>query len=240
VIDDLLDARDDLEALLDQALPAVEARPRAETAEMLAVLLVAPLRRSGPDTRLRRLVVRRLAQRGTAAAAAVLEAIAALADADTAARAQAARAGLPAGGIEGIGGLALERGWRLEVPEPVSGLAAVVRRPGEPGARLLKLWLEPGEGAQLDGLLAGGFTDPLDDRRLERERDRFARAGGGALGPELDAAGAAAEIDALVRRAAELRVPLAEAMGLSIAQLRRAAGSPEWPEFEVLVTPDGG
>jgi hypothetical protein len=236
MIDDLLDARDDLDALLDQALPAVEARPRAETAEMLAVLLVAPLRRGGPEARLRRLVVRRLAQRGTPAAAAVLEAVAALADADTAARAQTAREGLPAGGIEGIGALALERGWRVEAPEPAAGLAAIVRRPGEPGARLLKLWLEPAEGDR-DGLLAGGFTDPLDDRRLERERDRFARAGDGELGPELDAAAAAAAVDALVRRAAEAGVSLAEALGLSIPQLRRAAGSPEWPDFDVLVPP---
>jgi hypothetical protein len=200
---------------------------------------VAPLRRSGPDARLRRLVVRRLAQRGTSEAAAVLEAIAALADADTAARAEAARAALPPGGIEGIGALVLERGWRLDTAPPVRGVAAVVRRPGEPGPRLLKLWLEPGEGARLDGLLAGGFTDPLDDRRLERERDRFARAGGGAPGPELDAATVAAEVDAVVRAAAELRLPLAEALGLSIAQLRRAAGSPDWPDFEVLVTPEG-
>jgi hypothetical protein len=234
VIDDLLDARDDLEALLDQALPAVEARPHAETAEMLAVLLVAPLRRSGPDERLRRLVVRRLAQRGTAAAAAVLEAIAALGDADTAARAEAARAELPPGGIEGIGALALERGWSVQAPEPAAGLAAIVRRPGEPGGRLLKLWLEPGDAGR-DGLLAGGFTDPQDDRRLERERDRFVRAGSGELGPELDAAEAAAEIDALVRRAAELGAPLAEALGLSIAQLRRAAGGLDWPAFDVLV-----
>jgi hypothetical protein len=239
VIDDLLDARDDLEALLDQALPAVQARPRAETAEMLAVLLVAPLRRSGPDARLRRLVVRRLARRATSEAAAVLEAIAALADADTAARAEAARDGLPPGGIDGIGALVLERGWRIDTAPPVAGLAAIVRRPGEPGARLLKLWLEPGEGERLDGMLAGGFTDPMDDRRLERERDRFARAGGGSLGPELDAAMAAAEVDAIVRSAAELRLPLAEALGLSIAQLRRAAGSPDWPAFEVLVTPEG-
>jgi hypothetical protein len=238
MIDDLLDARDQLEALLDQVLPALEARPRAETAEMLAVLLVGPLRRAGPDTRLRRLVVRRLAQRGTPAAAAVLEAIAALADADTAARAAAAIETQPAAAIAGIGALALERGWTLEAQPPGAGLAAVVRRPGETGARLLKLWLEPGEGGGDDGLLAGGFTDPLDDRRLQRERERFVRAAGAPAGPELDAAEVAAELDRIVRSAAGLGVPLAEALALSIAQLRRAAGAPEWPDFDVQVSSD--
>jgi hypothetical protein len=236
MIDDLLDSRDQLEALLDHALPALEARPHAEAAEMLAVLLVGPLRRGGPDQRLRRLVVRRLAQRATPQAAAVLEGIAALADADTAARAAAALEHGPAGTIEGIGAMALERAWRLEVEPPSEGLAAVVRRPGEPGARLLKLWLEPGDGER-DGLLAGGWTDPQDDRRLERERERFARAGDGPLGPELDAAAAAAEIDAMVRRAAALGLPLAEDLALVIAPLRRAAGSPDWPAFDVVLPP---
>jgi hypothetical protein len=238
MIDDLLDDRDRLAALLDQALPALDARPGAEAAEVLAVLLVAPLRRTGPSDRLRRLVVRGLEARATPAATAVLEAIAALGDADTARRAGEALGRVRelgvAGAIEGIGAMAFERGWVLDVPAGAEALAAAVRRPGEPHARLLKLWLEPGA----EGLFAGGWTDPIDERRLERERDRFARLGEGTLGPELDAAGAALAVDRLVRRAAELDVPLAEGVALVIAQLRRAAGEPEWPPFEVVATPE--
>jgi hypothetical protein len=238
MIDDLLDDRDRLEALLDQALPALDARPGAEAAEVLAVLLVAPLRRTGPSDRLRRLVVRGLEARGAPAAAAVLEAIAALGDADTARRAGEAlervrKLGVQ-GMIEGIGAMAFERGWVLDVPAGAEALAAAVRRPGEPHARLLKLWLEPGG----EGLFAGGWTDPIDERRLERERDRFAKLGEGTLGPELDAAGAGQAVDRLVRRAAELDVPLAEGVALVIAQLRRAAGEPEWPAFDVVATPE--
>jgi hypothetical protein len=238
MIDDLLDDRDRLEALLDQALPALDARPRAEAAEVLAVLLVAPLRRTGPSDRLRRLVVRGLEARGAPAAAAVLEAIAALGDPDTARRAGEALERVRKLGvhstIEGIGAMAFERGWVLDVPAGAAALAAAVRRPAEPHARLLKLWLEPGP----DGLFAGGWTDPIDERRLERERDRFAKLGDGTLGPELDAAGAGQAVDRLVRRAAELDVPLAEGVALVIAQLRRAAGEPEWPAFEVVTTPE--
>ena len=43
----------------------------------------------------------------------------------------------------------------------------------------------------------------------------------------LDAQGAIAELDRLVRRTAELDLPLAEGVALVIAQLRRAAGRPE-------------
>jgi hypothetical protein len=243
VIDDLLDARDKLQTLLDQALPALEARPRAEAAEILAVLLVAPLRRTGPTDRMRRLVVRGIEARGTAVAASVLEAVAALADADTARRATDALERLQAGGvtpaIEGIGAMGFERGWTLAVPEPAEALAAVVRRPGEPHPRLLKLWLEPGD-ERSTGLFAGGWTDPFDGRRLEKERDRFAKAGRGELGPELDADGVANAVDALVRRAGELQLPLAEGVALVIAQLRRAAGGPEWPAFDVVATPQQG
>jgi hypothetical protein len=248
VIDDLLDARDDLDRLLDQALPALEGRPGAEATEVLAVLLVAPLRRTGPSARLRRLVVRGLERRATPVAASVLEAVAALGDADTARRAGEAlerlRARGAVGAIEGIGATALEDGWRVAAPAPAEAFAAVVRRPGEPGGRLLKLWLEPGEG-ELAGLLAGGWTEPADERRLDKERDRFARlaatggAGEGAPGAEpLDARAAAAELDRLVRRAGELDVPLAEGVALVIAQLHRAAGSPEWPAFDVVAVPE--
>jgi hypothetical protein len=234
MIDDLLDARDDLEHLLDAALPALEARPLAEGAEMLAVLLVAPLRRGGPSEPLRRLVVRRLAARGTPEAIAVLAAIAALGDGDTAARARKALdAAATAPAIAGIGGMAFEQGWRIDPGATGEGLAARMRRPGEPGARLMKLWLEPGE------MLAGGWTDPLDDRRLERERIRFARAAGGSgEEPALDAAATVAEVDRIVRRAADLGLPLAEGVALVIAQLRHAAGGPEWPPFAVLATPE--
>jgi hypothetical protein len=237
MIDDLLDARDKLEALLDQALPALDARPGAEAAEVLAVLLVAPLRRAGPTDRMRRLVVRGLEARGTPAGAAVLEAIAALADGDAARRAAEALGRLREQGvepvIEGIGAIAFQRGWVLDVPAGAEALAAAVRRPGEPHARMLKLWLEPGD----DGLFAGGWTDPIDERRLEKERDRFAKAGEGTVGPELDADGTRDAVDRIVRRAAELDVPMAEGVALVIPQLRRAAGAPDWPAFEVVVTP---
>jgi hypothetical protein len=241
VIDDLLDARDDLDRLLDEALPALAARPSAEAAEVLAVLLVAPLRRTGPSERLRRLVVRGLEARGTPEAASVLEAIAALADPDIAARAAAARERLDvAGSIEGIGTVGIEGGWHVAAPEPAEALAVVVRRPGEPGARLVKLWLEPGD------VLAGGWTEPLDERRLGKERERFARmaatAGGTSEGEPradtLDAAEATAELDRLMRRAGELGVPVAEGVALVAAQLRRAAGGPEWPSFDVISVPE--
>jgi hypothetical protein len=186
---------------------------------------------------MRRLVVRGLEARATPPAAALLEAIVALADDDTARRAGEALGRLREQGVEpaveGIGTTVLERGWVLDVPAGAEAFAAAVRRPEERSARLLKLWLEPGD----ERLFAGGWTDPLDERRLEKERDRFAKAGDGTLGPELDAAGAAEAIDRLVRRAAELDAPLAEGVALIIAQLRRAAGSPDWPEFEVVTTP---
>jgi hypothetical protein len=245
LIDDLLDARDNLDELLDQALPALAARPSAEAAEVLAVLLVAPLRLTGPTDRMRRLVVRGLASRGTPEAAAVLDAIAALGDPDTARRAAEARARLAAvTEIEGIGEVAIDSGWSVPAPPPAEALAAVVRRPGEPGARLLKLWLEP------DGLLAGGWTDVLDERRLGKERERFARmavAGNESIAEpdetatgarELDREAAIAELDRLVRRTADLELPLAEGVALVIAQLRRAAGSPEWPAFAVVAVPE--
>jgi hypothetical protein len=249
VIDDLLDARDDLDGLLDEALPALAARPSAEGAEVLAVLLIAPLRRTGPDARLRRLVVRRLEARASAEAAAVLEAIAALGDADTAHRAGLALERLAGQGVRpgiaGIGETALLEGWRAELP-PAEGLAVRVRRPGEAGDRLLKLWLEPGEERQR-GLLAGGWTEPLDDRRLDKDRRRFARMAATSAGSDehldaqpLDAAAAAAAVDALVRRAAELGLPLSEGVALVLAQVRRAAGSPDWPEFDVLAVPGEG
>jgi hypothetical protein len=242
VIDDLLDARDTLDQLLDEALPALAARPNAEAAEVLAVLLVAPLRRTGPTDRMRRLVVRGLETRGTPEAAAVLEAIAALGDPDTARRAAEARARVAvATGIEGIAATAIETGWAVAAPEPAEAFAAVVRRPGEPGPRLLKLWLEP------DAVLAGGWTDPLDDRKLAKERDRFARmaASDGSEGEgdeprtrALDHDAAVAELDRLVRRTAELDLPLAEGVALVIAQLRLAAGEPEWPAFDVVAVPE--
>jgi hypothetical protein len=243
VIDDLLDARDDLDKLLDQALPALAARPNAEAVEVLAVLLVAPLRRTGPTDRLRRLVVRGLEGRATPEAAAVLEAIAALGDGDTAQRAADALGRLRERGVSpsvaGIGATAIEAGWTVRAPEPAEALAAVVRRPGEPGGRLLKLWLEP------DGLLAGGWTEPLDDRKAAKERERFARmaasAGEGDGEPEahaLDVDATIAELDRLVRRTAELELPLAEGVALILAQLRRAAGGPEWPAFDVVAVPE--
>jgi hypothetical protein len=236
VIDDLLDARDNLDQLLDQALPALAARPNAEAAEVLAVLLVAPLRKTGPDDRMRRLVVRGLETRGTPEAAAVLEAIAALGDDGTAGRAAGALDRLSATpGIEGIGATAIEHGWKVSAPAPAEALAAVVRRPGEPGARLLKLWLEPG------AVLAGGWTEPEDDRRLEKERERFVRSAGegGEPGSEpLDAQATIAALDALVRRTAELELPLAEGVALVIAQLRRASGGPDWPGFDVVAVPE--
>jgi hypothetical protein len=236
VIDDLLDARDDLDKLLDQALPALAARPNAEAVEVLAVLLVAPLRRTGPTDRLRRLVVRGLEGRATPEAAAVLEAIAALGDDDVAMRAAAAldRLGI-ATPIEGIGGTAIETGWQVTAPEPAEAFAAVVRRPGEPGARLLKLWLEPG------GLLAGGWTEPMDERRVDKERERFVRMAGEGMTPgaeALDHEATVAELDRIVRRTAELDLPLAEGVALILAQLRRAAGGPEWPSFDVVAVPE--
>lgn len=249
MIDDLLDARDELDKLLDQALPALAERPNAEAAEVLAVLLVAPLRRTGPTDRMRRLVVRGLETRATPTSAAVLEAVAALAEPDTARRAAEALGRLHErgvhGDIDGVGATVLEEGWIVRAPEPAEAFAAVVRRPGEPGARLLKLWLEPGEGATA-GLLAGGWTEPADDRRLAKERERFSRmsaTAGSGEGDEpqartLDAAGAAAELDRLVQRAGELGVPLAEGVALVIAQLRRAAGEPEWPAFDVVAVPE--
>jgi hypothetical protein len=249
VIDDLLAARDDLGRLLDQALPALAARPGAEAAEVLAVLLVGPLRRTGPSDRMRRLVVRGLEARATPEATSVLEAIAAIGDPDTAGRAAAAVERLRergvSGAIEGIGEIAIERGWSVPAPPPAEALAAVVRRPGEPGAGMLKLWLEPGEPGAA-GLLAGGWTDPLDERRLEKERERFARmAGTAGAGEEpagdpgeLDAPQAIAALDRLVRRAGELELPLAEGVALVIAQLRLAAGSPEWPGFDIVAVPE--
>jgi hypothetical protein len=245
VIDDLLDARDDLDRLLDQALPALAARPNAEAVEVLAVLLVAPQRRTGPTDRLRRLVVRGLESRATPEAAAVLEAIAALGDDATAGRAAGALDRLGAAGvrstIEGIGGTAIEAGWAVNAPGDAEAMAALVRRPGEPGGRLLKLWLEPG------GLLAGGWTEPLDERKLDKERERFARMaaeggdGSDATEPEarpLDAEATVAELDRIVRRTGELGLPLAEGVALVIAQLRRAAGRPEWPAFDVVAVPE--
>jgi hypothetical protein len=239
VIDDLLDARDDLERLLDQALPALDARPTSEGAEVLAVLLTAPHRRTGPDARLRRLVVRRLEQRASPSAAAVLAGVAALADADTARRAgealdRLAQAGVtPA--ITGIGETALGEGWRAE-RAPAEGLAARVRRAGEPGERLLKLWLEPGEPGQR-GVLAGGWTDPLEPKRLDKDRERFLRTAGVAEAETLDADEAAAALDALVRRAGELGLALSEGVALVLAQLRGAAGGPDWPDFDVVAEP---
>jgi hypothetical protein len=236
VIDDLLDARDNLDQLLDQALPALAARPNAEAAEVLAVLLVAPLRRTGPDERMRRLVVRGLENRATPEAAAVLEAIAALADDGTALRAAGALDRLAThGSIEGIGATAIEHGWNVRAPAPAEAMAAIVRRPGEPGARMLKLWLEPG------GLLAGGWTEPEDDRRLEKERVRFVRTAGGEGEPgaePLDAQATIAALDRIVRRTAELGLPLAEGVALVIAQLRRASGGPDWPAFDVVAVPE--
>jgi hypothetical protein len=249
VLDDLLDARDDLEGVLDEALPALAARPSAEGAEVLAVLLTAPGRRTGPDARLRRLVVRRLESRAGAEAAAVLEAVAALADADTAHRAGLALERLGARGVHaaipGIGATELVEGWRTELP-PAEGLAVRVRRPGERGERLLKLWLEPGDADQR-GLLAGGWTEPLDARRLEKDRQRFERMAAASTDAQdppdaqpLDAAGATAAVDAIVRRAAELGLALSEGVALVLAQVRRAAGGPEWPEFDVLALPGEG
>jgi hypothetical protein len=239
VIDDLLDARDDLDQLLDQALPALAARPNAEAVEVLAVLLVAPQRKTGPTDRLRRLVVRGLESRATPEATAVLEAIAALGDDATAARAVAALDRLAATGVrssvEGIATAAIESGWTVRAPEPAEAMAAVIRRPAEPGARLLKLWLEP------EGLLAGGWTEPLDERRLAKERERFVRMAGedGEPGAEaLDAEGTIGEVDRIVRRTAELDLPLAEGVALIIAQLRRAAGGPQWPAFDVVAVPE--
>jgi hypothetical protein len=239
VLDDLLDARDDLEQLLDQALPALDARPTAEGAEVLAVLLTAPHRRTGPDARLRRLVVRGLEQRASPAAAAVLAAVAVLADPDTARRAGEALDRLAQTGVRsaiaGIGETALGDGWRAE-RLPAEGLAVRVQRAGEPGERLLKLWLEPGEPGQR-GVLAGGWTDPLEPKRLDKDRERFLRAAGAGDAETLDAAQAAAALDALVRRAGELELALSEGVALVLAQLRRAAGGAQWPDFDVVAEP---
>jgi hypothetical protein len=241
VIDDLLDARDDLERLLDQALPALAARPSAEGAEMLAVLLTAPHRRTGPDARMRRLVVRRLELRANPEAAAVLAAAAALADAETARRAGEAVQRLEQAGvapaIQGIGETTIGDGVRA-VLEPAEGLAVRVRRPDERGDRLLKLWLEPGETGQR-GLLAGGWTDPLDARRVDKDSERFLRMARVAEGEPLDAGQAVAAIDALVRRAGELDAALAEGVALILPQLGRAAGRPDWPDFDVVAEPSG-
>jgi hypothetical protein len=241
VIEDLLDARDDLDALLDEALPALAARPTAEGAEVLAVLLTAPGRRTGLEPRLRRLVVRRLEARATAVAAAVLEAVAAIGDDEVAGRARAALERLAQRGvtarIAGVGALELHEAWGVRAGT-AEGLAVRVRRPGEPGDRLLKLWLEPGDGQ--GGLLAGGWTDPLDERALARERERFLRTAATAevSGEPLEPAAAAAAVDGLLRRAGELDVPLSEGVALVWAQLRRAAGAPGWPPFDVVVVPD--
>jgi hypothetical protein len=169
-------------------------------------------------------------------AAAVLAAIAALGDADVAARAAAALERLAAEGvapaIEGIGATELGEGWSVGE----NGLAARVRRPGEPGERMLKLWLEP----VADGILAGGWTDPLDARRFDKERDRFVRtaqAEGAEGSAPLDPAGTIAALDALVRRTTELGLPVAEGVGLILAQLRRAAGTPDWPAFDIVAMP---
>jgi hypothetical protein len=244
VIDDLLDARDDLERLLDQALPALEARPTSEGAEVLAVLLTAPHRRTGPDTRLRRLVVRRLEQRATPAAAAVLEAIAALADPDTARRGAEALERLAQAGvtpaIAGIGQTELAEGVRAR-HDVAEGLAVRVHRPTEPGDRLLKLWLEPGypgPPAQR-GMLAGGWTDPLDARRVDKDRERFLRNAKVTEPDQLGAEETPQALDALVRRAGELDVALSEGVALVLPQLRRAAGGPEWPDFDVVLGPPG-
>jgi hypothetical protein len=236
VIDDLLDARDRLEVLLDQALPALEARPTAEGAEMLAVLLVGPHRRVGPDARLRRLVVRGLERRATPAAAAVLEAVEELADADTAPRAAAALERLAQAGVHpaipGIGDTRLHEGRRLTHP-PAEGLAIRVRRAQEPADRLLKLWLEPGAEHER-GVLAGGWTDPLEPKRLEKDRVRFEREAGVQEAEALDATQAREALTTLIARAAELDVALSEGVALVLAQLRRAAGAPDWPDFDVI------
>jgi hypothetical protein len=241
VIDDLLDARDDLERLLDQALPALEARPTSEGAEVLAVLLTAPHRRTGPDARLRRLVVRRLEQRATPAAAAVLEAIAALADPDTARRGGEALARLAQAGvapaIAGIGQTELGDGVHAR-QDAAEGLAIRVHRPAEPGDRLLKLWLEPGEPDQR-GLLAGGWTDPLDARRIDKDRERFLRNAKVADPEPLGADRTAGALDAIIRRAGALDVALSEGVALVLPQLRRAAGGPDWPDFDVALGPPG-
>ena len=242
MLDDLLDARDDLESLLDEALPALDARPTAEGAEMLAVLLVAPLRRGGPSERLRRLVVRRVEHRGTPAAAAVLDGLAALADPDTAARAAAAVDRLHSRGVEsaiaGVGEARVAQGWRFAAPAPVEQLAARMERPGEPRPYLLKLWFDPGEG-QRGGALAGGWTEPLAERRLRPELMAFGRRGEAAGEPEpLDAVTFAAQTDRIVRAAAERGVPVTEALALVLPQLRRAVGSPDWPPFHVLPEPE--
>jgi hypothetical protein len=242
VLDDLLDARDDLEQLLDQALPALDARPTAEGAEVLAVLLTAPHRRTGPDARLRRLVVRRLEQRASPAAAAVLAAVAVLADPDPARRAGEALDRLAQAGvtspIAGIGETALGEGWRAE-RAPAEGLAVRVQRAGEPGERLLKLWLEPGEPGEPGqrGVLAGGWTDPLERKRLDKDRVRFLRAAGAGEAEPLDPAQAVAALDALVRRAGELNLALSEGVALVLAQLGRVAGGAEWPDFDVVAEP---
>jgi hypothetical protein len=241
VIDDLLDARDDLERLLDQALPALEARPTSEGAEVLAVLLTAPHRRTGPDARLRRLVVRRLEQRATPTAAAVLEGVAALADPDSARRAGEALGRLEEAGvtpaIAGIGQTELGDGVRAR-QEAAEGLAIRVHRPTEPGDRLLKLWLEPGEPGQR-GMLAGGWTDPLDARRIDKDRERFLRSAHVGEPETLDAEGSAQALDGVVRRAGELDLALSEGVALVLAQLRRAVGGPEWPDFDVVLGPPG-
>ena len=41
-----------------------------------------------------------------------------------------------------------------------------------------------------------------------------------------------------MRRAGELGVPVAEGVALVAAQLRRAAGGPEWPSFDVISVPE--
>ncbi len=120
--------------------------------------------------------------------------------------------------------------------EAAEGLAVRVHRPTEPGDRLLKLWLEPGEPGQR-GMLAGGWTDPLDAKRIAKDRERFLRSTEVAEPETLDAEQSAPALDALVRRAGELDLALSEGVALVLPQLRRAAGSPDWPDFDVVLGP---
>jgi hypothetical protein len=169
----------------------------------------------------------------------VLAAVAVLADSDTARRAgealdRLAQAGVTAA-IAGIGETALGEGWRAE-RAPAEGLAVRVQRAGESGERLLKLWLEPGEPGQR-GVLAGGWTDPLEPKRLDKDRVRFLRLAGTGEAEPLERAQAIAALDALVRRAGELDLALSEGVALVLAQLRRAVGGADWPDFDVVAEP---